>query len=1091
MMPEVRLPETTVQRLLTYRSQVRKIKVIEGLLAAFVGLGLSYLAVFAIDRVVDTPAIVRGGLLLLGAIGLGVLFPMKCHRWIWGTRQMTQVAKLIQRRHPVLGDQLLGVIELSQSQQTLGKSATLTIAAIKQVDRDVTKHDLASAVPASSRRRWAIVAGVPTVLIVLASLLVPPASRNAALRWLMPWADVPRYTFAQVEPLPERIVVPHGEAFKVEAKLDQATAWSPDSGRVFIADQPVVDASLQDHRYTFDLPPQTETGSLNLRIGDVRESVAIEPATRPELTALRASITLPPYLQYDGAQQQDVRSGTISLVKGSRVSFTAEVSRGLQSAHAGSQPLPVSGNTIAIDPFDVREPNLLELRWIDELGLSAKDAFRLRVEAVEDRPPVVACRPTTLEQVILSTDVITFELSAEDDYGVRQVGLQWSGIADPIRNPNPQQGEKVVVNGSPEQRSIQVSTAFGADSDSIRPQSLEVRAFALDYRPEAERAYSVAYVLHILSPEDHAIWVAQQLRRWASKAEDVYEEEMRLHDVNRELRRMDISELEQRETRQRIEQQAAAELANADRLSMVSEEGKQLIEQALKNRQMLASHLETLAESIQRLDDIAEQRMPSVADLLKQATLKPSSARPSEKKSPGAPQVGKNQSTAQGKPSSENESKSPKTAVPKIADVESGFNKPNPDQPKTSKPGQPGKPKLSLPTTVLNGGPPSSDKPTEKPKDDAATPSPVDDAVEEQADLLAEFEKVREDLQNILDDLENSTFVKRFKAASRRQLEVAADLNRSLLKGFGVELSELNDRQHERSDQIAQREQSHSQFVWTIQSDLEAYAGRKQDPKLVRILEEMQQTEVVNKLQAIGDRVTQNLQGESISRAEYWADALDRWGEEMVSPSKCKSCNQCKGESLPPAIILEVMRILEAEMDLRDQTRTLEQAKQASPPDEYHQRAKRQYETQDDNYHRTLGVMIDIRALPEGNQKFGKELRLLTAAAEAMHDAAELLQKPDTGPPTIAAETEAIELLLQSKRVNPKAGGGGGGSSPGGGGSGDTDQAAIALHGPGADRLGKVKQRVGKQTTGSTGSELPAEFRDGLDAFFNAIESER
>ena len=57
---------------------------------------------------------------------------------------------------------------------------------------------------------------------------------------------------------------------------------------------------------------------------------------------------------------------------------------------------------------------------------------------------------------------------------------------------------------------------------------------------------------------------------------------------------------------------------------------------------------------------------------------------------------------------------------------------------------------------------------------------------QEQTDLLAEFEKVREDLQKIMDDLENSTFVKRFKAASREQLEVATAPNRTLFDGFGV-----------------------------------------------------------------------------------------------------------------------------------------------------------------------------------------------------------------------------------------------------------------------------------------------------------------
>jgi hypothetical protein len=99
-----------------------------------------------------------------------------------------------------------------------------------------------------------------------------------------------------------------------------------------------------------------------------------------------------------------------------------------------------------------------------------------------------------------------------------------------------------------------------------------------------------------------------------------------------------------------------------------------------------------------------------------------------------------------------------------------------------------------------------------------------------------------------------------------------------------------------------------------------------------------------------------------------------------------------------------------------------------------------------------------------------------------------LLASPDTGPETIAAETEAIELLLQARRINPKGGGGGGGSSPGAGGSGDTDQSALALLGSGAEAKAGSSARSVRQSTGVTGVDLPAEYRQGLDAFFEALE---
>lgn len=182
------------------------------------------------------------------------------------------------------------------------------------------------------------------------------------------------------------------------------------------------------------------------------------------------------------------------------------------------------------------------------------------------------------------------------------------------------------------------------------------------------------------------------------------------------------------------------------------------------------------------------------------------------------------------------------------------------------------------------------------------------------------------------------------------------------------------------------------------------------------------------------------------------------------------------------------MRILDGEMDLRDETRSVEQAHDAIDPDEYVERATALAKTQQDLHKRLKSVVVDIRALPQGGQKFAKELNLIEAAVNVMAEATDILNQPDTGPEAIAAETEVIELLLQSKRVNPNGGGGGGGSSPGGGGGGDTDRPALALYGTGADVRATIHEREVQQATGSVASDLPAEYKDGLESFFNAIE---
>ena len=145
------------------------------------------------------------------------------------------------------------------------------------------------------------------------------------------------------------------------------------------------------------------------------------------------------------------------------------------------------------------------------------------------------------------------------------------------------------------------------------------------------------------------------------------------------------------------------------------------------------------------------------------------------------------------------------------------------------------------------------------------------------------------------------------------------------------------------------------------------------------------------------------------------------------------------------------MRILEAEIDLRKQTRALENRRPAiKEVADYKKEADVLKFDQIQLSERVLDVIDEIENLEHADD-FQKELALLARVSEVMDEAAELLAQPNTGPDTIAAETEAIELLLQSKRINPNGGGGGGGSTPGGGGGGTTDTAALAGFGPGRD----------------------------------------
>jgi hypothetical protein len=183
------------------------------------------------------------------------------------------------------------------------------------------------------------------------------------------------------------------------------------------------------------------------------------------------------------------------------------------------------------------------------------------------------------------------------------------------------------------------------------------------------------------------------------------------------------------------------------------------------------------------------------------------------------------------------------------------------------------------------------------------------------------------------------------------------------------------------------------------------------------------------------------------------------------------------------------MKILTEEIALRDQTRSFHQAKAQLEKDVAKEKNAELSTTQNELADRTDDVIEQIRDLPDG-ESFGKEIKQLTNASFAMGDACDFLSDADTGPNAIAAETEAIEWLLLAKRSG--SGGGGGGTNAGGG-----TRSGAAWRGSSLARLGgaeekhsKVVKRNTKQATGKAGRNLPEEYRSGLDAYFEKLESQ-
>src|SRR5205085_6806242 len=185
---------------------------------------------------------------------------------------------------------------------------------------------------------------------------------------------------------------------------------------------------LADGRYELELPPQIDAGSLDLRVGDYSKRIRLEPTLRPELTSLVADVALPDYLGRTQPGKKDVRGGTISVVNGSRVTFMATATRELAAAKVNGQPVAPQGATVISPPVLVDGNRPVELQWQDQFGLGGKEPFTVTINGREDQSPSIACDGLPQRKVVLDIEQLTFKVTAQDDYGVKRVGMDWKGL---------------------------------------------------------------------------------------------------------------------------------------------------------------------------------------------------------------------------------------------------------------------------------------------------------------------------------------------------------------------------------------------------------------------------------------------------------------------------------------------------------------------------------------------------------------------------------------------------------------------------------------------------------------------------------------
>ncbi|MFY7819012.1 MAG: hypothetical protein ACOVRB_11685 [Akkermansiaceae bacterium] len=631
---EQAIPESLKGLLAEYRRKLWRIKITEAFLAGVIGLILSFLIVFALDRFLQTPATLRLILLIAGTSLFAVFAPLWMRRWVWGHRRENELARLIALKHPDLGDRLLGIIELQEQQETQESlSPRLRMAAMETVAADAEKQGLQSALPPTWLKKALGLSLALIALTVTAFLLAPQAGVNALRRWAMPLQETERYTFTKLNDVPRSLVVPHGEAFNLTISLANDSEWKPTTGEVRIGTNPAISSSLTENCYRFTLPAQFAPCTLALTIGDARHSIRIEPTSRPAIQLAEAILQYPGYLQLSD-ETIDLKTGVATAVQGSQLRFQLSADRALEKAALGpithipqpekpqpSTPTPgfrdemkvdknvAVSNPIAVDTHSFDVP----FAWTDVYQLSGDNNFRLRVEAIVDNAPSTYIQGVERQHVMLPEETIDFDALAEDDFGLIELGLEWKGEAGATGSASAlAEGSLKLQPGSPSAKRLGKTTAFCPATMKIGPQKLLLRAYTRDYMPDRPKVYSEPITLFILTRDEHAQMLKNQFDRIVGELEDATRREQNANEENQRLERLNPEDLQKEENRKRLEAQQKAEQENMQRVGELEKRMEQLLKDSARNGEIDKDTMKKMSETMKSLGELSQQDMPKV-----------------------------------------------------------------------------------------------------------------------------------------------------------------------------------------------------------------------------------------------------------------------------------------------------------------------------------------------------------------------------------------------------------------------------------------------------------------------------------------------
>jgi len=892
------IPEELQAQLAQFQRHLWRVKITEAVLAGIFGLIVSYLLVFLLERAFPIPSTARFFILLSGASLSAIFAPLWIRRWVFGHQREDQLARLIAKKFPKLGDRLLGIIELQDQKETHeALSPELRFAAMAHVAAQASKRNMADALPKSRHRNLALAVLLGFTVIILGIAIAPKAGGNAFKRWLMPFSETEHYTFTQFDlsQIPNPLIVPIDEPFSITIPLAESSDQRPLTAQARYGEQDWLTAQLEDDQsYRFTFSGQQEHNLLSFKAGDASARIQVQPETRPVSLGFEAEVRLPDYLQLE-ARTVDVRSGSLTALEGSSVVIKGTFDRELLSGHAQLTYLPSDSenshkeektapdpsslqnderenlglqeepkqvppskelkikmvkNSMATEPVEIlNHPSVIPLGWKDIKNLEGETSFDLSITPKSDLAPSSYIQGIERTITILEEEAITFEVLNEDDYGLKAIGIEWQGEFSQPTDQQPAQGEMLLQKGQPNNSALSQEVTFSPQTHGIIPQKLLLSAYSEDFKPGRGRIYSEPITIYILTREEHAQIVKAEFDRLINELEGIAAKEQSNLDENQRLDKLNTAEeLQSEQSQKKLADSEKAEAENAQKMRELTKKMEEVFQDAARNGNLDDKTMKDLADAMKNMKELGDEDLPQIEQKL-------------------------------------NESQNQKSTPEK-------------------------------------------------------TESDLQDAIEKQKQAVEKMKETVEKANQANENFEASTFVVRLKRAASEEDGIVAAIKTAIgssssnqsfsLIGATPESDQMDPAQQRFLNSLVDQQKRTTGDIRWIQEDLGRFYSRTKKPEHKEVFDSMQSFVIDVKLEKLRRLLSENQTFNSARMATHMSFKLKEWAKLLEGPQDDGGGGGGGGggasqEEKDFEFMLKVMRMVQAEQDIRGRTRSLEQ----------------------------------------------------------------------------------------------------------------------------------------------------------------------